>query len=127
MKTKITPNFFDIDAITSVLEIARTARYAVEVDRLVKIAITSSAVEELGRGYYKRMLASSYFGGANEPSRRDLDSLASDWVAVGDDMCAAMKSLTHEPEMANVCETRWKALSKSRTKCADGFEKPGYQ
>lgn len=124
MKTKSSFNFFDIDAITSVLEIARTASYAVEMNRLVKLAVLSSSPQEVACDHYKRMLVTAYRGSVDDSPEGDLHSMGADWAAVGADMHRCFDQVNLRPEVTDCrLEKKWKNVVKPRMRNVDGLEK----
>ncbi|PBP71104.1 hypothetical protein CCL15_12675 [Pseudomonas syringae] len=124
MKTKISLNILDIDALTSVLEIARTASYAVEVNRLIKLAVLSSAPQELMCDHYKRLLVTTYRGSVDDSPEGDMHALVADWAAVGADMHKALGKINLEPDVIDHgLEKKWKDLVRTGMKTTNGIEK----
>lgn len=124
VKTKSSFNFFDIDALTSVLEIGRTASYQVELSRLLKMAILSTHPDELHRPHYVRDVITAYHGDLDDTVQRDLNSLSADWHAVGADMQLSFARFANEADATSLClEKRWKNALKTRMKAAHGTEK----
>ncbi|WP_122357065.1 hypothetical protein [Pseudomonas coronafaciens] len=123
MKTNDSLHIFDIDALTSVLEIARTASYSAEMERLIKLAILSSSPAERASSHFKDVVVAAYRG-AEDSVRMDLNSLHSDWTAVGGDICTAMDAFSVQSEALHQCShVKWKNPVKSRMKHAAGCEK----
>lgn len=129
MTTKPSSNFFDMDAMLSVLEIGRTASYQVELARLAKIAILNSHPDELNAKHFSRALLVAFHGSEGDSLKTDMRSLESDWAAVGCDIQAATQ---HYAELPAVCvaakgvNKKWKSYFKSRIDCAHEPEKHSY-
>lgn len=124
VKTKSSINFFDIDAITSVLEIARTASYQVELSRLMELAIRSSSPKELTCKHFVGQVASAYRGCFDDSAHADMLALSSDWEAVGGDLQSAFDNLALESDVVALgLGKRLKNLQKTRMSAINECEK----
>lgn len=129
MTTKPSSNFFDMDAMLSVLEIGRTASYHVELARLAKLAILNSHPDELNSKHFSRALLVAFHGSEGDSLKTDMRSLESDWAAVGCDIQAATQRYAELPEVcvaASGVSKKWKSYFKSRIDCAHEPEKHSY-
>lgn len=128
--TKPSSNFFDMDAMLSVLEIGRTASYQVELARLARLAILNSHPDELNAKYFSRALLVAFHGCEGSDSlKTDMRSLESDWAAIGCDIQAATQHYAELPEVcvaASGVSKKWKSYFKSRIDCAHEPEKHSY-
>lgn len=129
MSTKSLSNFFDLDAMLSVLEIGRTASYQVELGRLVKLAVLHSHPDELSSKHFSKAMMVAFHGSEGDSLKADLRALESDWLAVGLDIQSATHKHADLPEVCSVAKDvskKWKGYFNSRNETAHEPEKPSY-